>query len=803
MSHFIDTLKEKILLGDGAMGTMLVQNGLPAGESPEVWMLKNPEKVQSIHQAYLSAGSQVVQTNTFGANRLKLQEYQAEHLVKEINITAAKLVREAVGTKSFVAGIVGPTGQFPAPLGAIPWLDLVEVFREQVEALAQGGVDFIFLETFSDLGEVRAALYAAKEYTDLPVACSLTYSKGRTLTGTTPLVAAIVLEAMGADLIGANCGSGPEELLEIMEAYHHSTTLPLLVEPNAGIPELIDGQTVFRATPQHLASYVKAFQDLGINLLGACCGSTPEHIQTMGKALNALSNPAPIPNTRATGDKLITRLASRSKSITIGSGEPIRLIGERINPTARKIIAQAYRDDNYEAILQEGINQVEDGADLLDVNTGVAGLQESLLLPQAVHKLQMALDIPLVLDCTDPLALERGLQEYQGKALINSVNGEAKSLASILPLAKKYGAAVLGLTLNEKGIPEKAADRLAIARYIVHKAEEYGIPRSDIIIDCLVLTAATSPTAALETVRAIKMVKEELGVATTLGLSNVSHGLPQRSWLNATFLALAGGAGLDSAITNPQDNRIKETILSAALLTGRDPGARNYLAQAGKIAPPLDTVKSKEGATLATLNSCILNGQAEAVVQLLTKLLESHEPMTIINQGIIPALEEIGQRFTNGTAYLPQLMLTGDAAKAAFEALKDKLPSDAIANIGTVVIGTVQGDIHDIGKNIVSALLENHGLRVVDLGKNVLAEDFVRAAQKEEAEVIALSALMTTTAPGMAQVIKAVQQANLKCKVIVGGAVVTADFAKQIGADGYGKDAVAAVKLVQKWLREG
>lgn len=802
MSSFVDALKEKMLLGDGAMGTMLVQNGLPSGESPEVWMLENPKKVQSIHQAYLAAGSQVVQTNTFGANRLKLQEYQAEHLVKEINITAAKLVREVVGNKAFVAGIVGPTGQFPAPLGEIPWLELVEIFREQVEALAQGGVDFIFLETFSDLGEIRAALYAAKEYTNLPVACSLTYSKGRTLTGTTPLVAAIVLEAMGADLIGANCSSGPEELLEIMEAYQQSTSLPLLVEPNAGIPELIDGQTVFRATPDFMVSYVEPFHKLGVNLLGACCGSTPEHILAMNEAIKTLENPAPLRNTLAIEDRLVTRLASRSKAITIGSGEPFRLIGERINPTARKAIAQAYRDNNYETILQEGLSQVEDGADLLDVNTGVAGLQENLLLPQAVHKLQMALDIPLVLDCTDPQALERGLQEYQGKALINSVNGDNRSLESILPLAKKYGAAVLGLTLNEHGIPSKAEERLTIARQIVEKAEEYGIPRSDIVIDCLVLTAATDPATAMETVRAIQLVKQELGVPTTLGLSNVSHGLPQRSWINATFLALTGGAGLDSAIANPQDNRIKETLLSVALLTGRDPGARNYLAQAAKIKPTLDTAKSSEKATLKNLSSCILNGQAETVTQLVSKLIDSHEPLTIIDQGIIPALVEIGDLFAAGKAYLPQLMLAGDAAKAAFEVLKEKLPSDSLVNKGTVVIGTVQGDVHDIGKNIVSALLENHGFRVIDLGKNVQTSDFIDTAKNEQADVIALSALMTTTAPGMAQVIQAVQEAGLKSKVIVGGAVVTADFAKEIGADGYGKDAVEAVKVVQNWLEE-
>lgn len=799
MSQFLNILSKQVLLGDGAMGTMLVGNGLPAGESPEVWMLSNPEQLKSIHRAYLEAGSQVVQTNTFGATRLKLQEYDAAHLVEEINITAARLVREVVGTQAFVAGIVGPTGQFPAPLGEITWLELVDVFREQVIALEKGGVDFIFLETFSDLGEIRAALYAAKQYTSLPVACSLTYSKGRTLTGSTPEIAAITLAAMGANLLGANCSTGPEELLEVMKSYRSSTNLPLLVEPNAGVPELVDGQTVFRATPQYLAKFAEAFREAGVNLIGACCGSTPAHIKAMSDALQSRQ---PL-KSFASPSHFPTRLTSRSKTISLGTGETPRIIGERINPTARKAIAQAYRDNNYDFIIQEGITQVEAGAHILDVNTGVAGLKESLLLPQAVQKLQMSLDIPLVLDSTDPEALERGLREYQGKALINSVNGEEKSLEAILPLAKRYGAAVLGLTLNEKGIPEKAEDRLEIASYIVQRAKEYGIPAEDILIDCLVLTAATSPAAAMETVRAIALVKRELGVATTLGLSNVSHGLPQRSWLNATFLALALGAGLDSAIASPLDNRISETFLSAALLTGRDPSARNYLAAAGKAIPTTAPFKIDQASTLENLQTCIFNGQQEVIASLLEQLLLKHDTMTVINQGVIPPLEKIGDLFAKGEAFLPQLMLAGDAARAAFEYIKSKMPPGSVTDKGTIVIGTVQGDIHDIGKNIVSALLENHGFRVIDLGKNVTATDFVSTAKKEKAQVIALSALMTTTAPGMAQVIADVRQAGLVVKVLVGGAVVTPEYATQIGADGYGKDAVEAVKVVQSWLQEG
>ncbi|MDD2553206.1 MAG: homocysteine S-methyltransferase family protein, partial [Desulfotomaculaceae bacterium] len=691
---------------------------------------------------------------------------------------------------------IGPTGQFPAPLGDLPWTELVEVFGRQARALEAGGVDFIFLETFSDLGEIRAALVAARKYTGLPVACSLTYTKGRTLTGTSPQIAAIVLEAMGAACIGANCSTGAAELLAVMKEYRQFTRLPLLVEPNAGMPVLINGATVFKETPQDMARFTEPFRNLGVNLIGACCGSTPAHIKAMGEALSA-REPAPLPEQEGPP---ATRLASRSRAVTLGSKELPVLIGERINPSARKAVAEALRQQNWDFIIQEGALQLDAGALLLDLNTGLAGGDETRLLPEGVRRLQMSLDCPLVLDCTNPTALEKGLQEFQGKALINSVNGDKKSLNSILPLAKKYGAAVLGLTLNESGIPDKAEERLDIAREILAAAEHYGLPREDMIIDCLVLTAATSPELALETVRAITLVKEHLGVNTVLGLSNVSHGLPQRSWLNAAFLSLALGAGLDAAITNPLDHRIRETMIAGALLTGRDSGARNYLAQAGSLGSPANPPVNEDVDPAdpgPALQQAILNGQQETVIPLVQKLLEKSDVLSVINEGIIPALEMIGGHFARGEAYLPQLILAGDAAKKAFTYLKDNFPRQQTAQGGTIVIGTVKGDIHDIGKNIVSALLENHGFRVIDLGKSVPAEAFLEAARREKAGVVALSALMTTTMVEMPQVIKLLKQELPGVKVIVGGAVVTAEYAQEIGADGYGADAVEAVKIVR------
>jgi 5-methyltetrahydrofolate--homocysteine methyltransferase len=810
LSKFLSSLKEKVLLGDGALGTMLAQEGLPPGESPELWMLSHPEKLKIIHQAYLAAGAEVLQTNTFGANRLKLQEYQASSQVRATNLTAAELVREVAGEKAFVAGIVGPTGHFPAPLGAYTWSQLVEVFREQMEALQEGGVDFLFLETFSDLGEARAALYAAKNFTSLPVACSLTYTQGRTLTGTPPATAAVVLAAMGADLIGANCSTGAQELLPIMEAYSQATNLPLLVEPNAGIPELIAGKTVYRETPARMAGFVKPFLQLGVRLLGACCGSTPQHIQAMNEKLHALSSEKQ--GNVPTNKKFPTRLASRTKVVTLGTSELPRLIGERINPTARKSIAQAFRENEWDLIRQEGYDQAEKGAHLLDLNVGLPELNEGELLQESIRQLQMALDIPLVLDCTDPAALEKGLQEYQGKALINSVNGEEKSLTTILPLAKKYGAAVLGLTLDEKGIPAKAEDRLKIAEKIVARALETGLAREDILIDCLVLTAATDPALSLETIKAIHLVKKHLGVSCILGLSNVSHGLPQRSWLNNTFLALALGAGLDAAIANPHDPRISETLAAGALLTARDPGARNYLHITGKATVPSALANTKTKTTpngsgtktvsLTTLHTYLLQGQKEPLIPLLQELLATTEtdPLSLINEGIIPPLEKIGSLFTQGEIFLPQLLLTSEAVKAAFSYLREQLPAAALENKGTIVLGTVKGDIHDIGKNIVKALLENHGYRIIDLGKNVPASAFLSAAQKEKAQIIGLSALMTTTMMEMETVIKEVRKEKLPVKILVGGAVVTKEYARRIGADGYGKDAVETIKVVQRLL---
>lgn len=799
MADFLKAIKNTVLIGDGAMGTMLLKAGMGSGECPELWMLEHPEELKNIHRAYLEAGADIHQTNTFGANRLKLAEYGAAGRVRELNLTAARFVREAVGDKAFVAGLLGPTGQFPAPLGQIEWDELVEVYKEQCLALVAGGVDLILLETFSDLGEARAALFAAKNYTHLPVACSLTYTNGRTLTGTTPAIAAQVLSALGADVIGANCSTGPRELLEIMKEYRAYTDRPLLVEPNAGMPELIDGVPVYTETPETFASYTEPFRQLGVHFIGSCCGSAPEYTRAIKAALKST---VPIPaQSNAPG---VTYFASRSKLAAVGFPHPPVIIGERLNPAARSVIAKAFHEKDWGLLTSEGLAQVEAGAKILDLNVSVPGLDEAELIRAGVRQLQMSLDIPLALDSTRPEVLEAGLREFQGRALINSINGEEKSWSEILPLAKKYGAAVLALCLDEKGIPEKAEGRLAIARKLVERALEAGLRKEDILIDCLVLTAAASPELSRETIRALALIKEELGVATVLGLSNISYGLPQRSWLNAAFLALTLGAGLDAPIANPADARIAETVAAAALLTGRDEGAVNYIAKAGKqAAQPAPAGKGEPAsASLADLGQAIISGSSGRVAPLLQNLLQQYDILEIINQAITPALGRIGDLFASGEVFLPQLITSGETAKAAFAYLKQQFPEKTLAQKGTFVIGTVRGDIHDIGKNITAALLENHGYRVIDLGKNVPAEAFVEVALREKAQIVGLSALMTTTMVEMEPTIRALKAADARIKVIVGGAVVTPEFARQIQADGYGKDAVEAVRLADAFLHK-
>lgn len=807
MHPFLHALNKGVLLGDGAMGTMLQTAGLPRGEMPERWMKDNPDAILEIHRAYVMAGASILETNTFGASPFKLQEYGIASMTKTLNTLAAKLARKAATPNCFVAGVIGPCGSFPAPLSPLSFEEIKEAYKIQVEGLIEGGVDLFLLQTFSDLGEARAALLAVKELCNLPVGVSMTYGDHqRTLTGSDAQTVATVFSAMGADFLGINCSTGPEEMLPILKTYQDNCGLPLLAEPNAGLPVLRHGESIFPMSADDMASFVPQMVALGVRWLGSCCGSTPEHTNALKKALEK-SCPPDLPKHRI----FPSRLCSRSQTLELGSQFPTRLIGERINPTARKALAEALRENRYDRLLQEAQLQIEAGAELLDVNTGLAGGDETMLLPSAILEIQKGTDCPLVIDSVKPNALEKALCAYQGKALINSVNAEPSSMAQIFPLAKRYGAAVLGLTLDKNGIPEKGEDRFKLAKTLLEKAREYGLPDEDVFIDCLVLSVASDSNSARETLEAIRLVKERLGLTTVLGLSNISHGMPQRSWLNHAFLAQALASGLDAVIANPLDDGIRHMLIAGNLLSGRDALGLDYIKKAQieeEKGPSLQIQrnekrplqKSSEKASHHPLVSAILKGDQKGIEVELDALVPTQSFLQLIQTYIVPALEQAGDTFATGETFLPQLLLSADGARMAFDYLKITLPEQPIELKETVLLGTVEGDVHDIGKNIVKALLESHGYRIIDLGKNVAKETFVEAALQHQADVIGLSALMTTTMPEMEFVIKSIRKAGLKAKVIVGGAVLTPEYAQSIQADAYVKDAAQAHPIIRSFF---
>ena len=789
---------EKMLVFDGAMGTMLLEQGLEPGTCPDYMNMLQPQQVEEIHLAYLKAGADVITTNTFGGNRWKLAEYGLDDKVTAINREGVRIAkRAAAGFNGWVAASVGPTGQFIEPLGKRTFQEIYGVFREQIEALAEEGPDFILLETFHDLGEIRCALLAARDICSIPVICSLTYEGRRTLTGVSPGSAAVVLESLGAWAVGANCSGGPEELFYVVKEMTQYTNLPVLVQPNAGLPVFREGAVSYPLGPQEFLSALEPYFEIGVQLLGSCCGSTPGHTEEIKKRARGVSLLSSKDETRST-------LASREKVVYIGGDELPKVIGERINPTARKTLAESLKQEQYGIIQHEAEVQVDAGAHLLDINVGVHGIDQRETMGKVVHLLQQKIHAPLVIDSTEPKVIEKALESYHGKALVNSINGEKKSLAFILPIIKRYGAGVVALTLDEQGIPEKAEGRYAIAERIVHACDAYGISRKDIYIDCLVLTVGTDEKAPIETLRALKMVKEKLQVNTILGVSNVSHGLPERSKINGAFLAMAIANGLDVAIINPLDTIMMDSWQAASLLAGRDSKAINYIQlnrgekHGSKEHKHSTQEKYLEKSSLEGIRELIVKGSMDVLRVVDDLLLQGSKPVEIINNGLIPGLEMVGDKFKNGEFYLPQLMLSAEVAETVFAHLEKTLGNDGhMERKGTVIIGAVKGDVHDIGKNVVAVILKNHGYHVVDLGKNVSPEAFIQAAEAEKADFIGLSALMTTTMIEIPKTITCIKSALPHIKIIVGGAVVTAQFAQESGADGYSEDAVGAVKVIE------
>lgn len=791
---------DHMYLFDGAMGTMLQRYGLETGSCPDFYNLSHPDVVQHIHREYAEAGSQYITTNTFGSLPMKLSEYGLEDRLEDIAAAAVKNIRAAAGDKVKAAGDMGPTGQFIRPLGTLTFDETASQYERLARALERAGADCLIIETIIDIQEMRAALTAAKSATSLPVICQMSYSDdGRTITGTDPASAVILLDAMGADVIGANCSVGPDKLLSAARLMTAATRKPVIIQPNAGMPVLENGVTRFPLSPEDMAAYVKDFAEAGVSFLGGCCGTTPDHIRAIGEALHGLGLVA----VTVKRPEPFTAFTSRTKTVYVGDAFPPVSIGERINPTGRKKLRADIQAGSFVSVKKEALAQIDAGADMLDVNMGVPAIDQAAAMEQAVTELSMLSPAPLSIDSTDPVVIERALKVYPGRALINSVNSDEALMDAVFPLAKRYGAAVLCLPLGKGGIPETAEARADLIARIMEKALSYGLRKEDILLDPLVLTAASGKTGARETLRTLKLYKERFGCPCVMGTSNVSFGLPDRPRINAAFLTMAFACGVNAPIVNPLDQRVQDAFLNARLLLGFDEGARAYIAAAAKetAAPVEETPKT--GDPLALIRSAVIHGEKEEAASLMdTALKAGLEPPAIIKDGLTAAMTAIGKDYGAGKAYLPQVMMAAEAMQAAFTALKALLPDMKTEPKGTVAVATVKGDIHDLGKNIVAALLENSGYDVIDLGKDVDLSAIEDLLQKKSVDIVGLCSLMTTTLPELEASVAALKKDFPRVSVMVGGAVVTPDYAKKIGADAYAKDGIEAIhkadELTQK-----
>lgn len=766
---------------DGGMGTMLQKAGMAAGACPEELNITNPELIRSIHRAYREAGADIITTNTFGANPIKLESgYPLEDIVRAA-------VENARASGGLVAFDVGPTGALMKPVGDMDFETAYDAFYKTVKAGAEAGADLIVIETMSDILEAKAAVLAAKDACSLPVFATMTFDEnGKALTGADPECMAAALEGLGADAIGINCGLGPKQILPLAERLASVASVPLLIQPNAGLPSIVNGETVYDVTAEEFADYAVEIAKLGAGFIGGCCGTTPEHIRLTAEKCRDIPYAPPT-------DKGLCVCSSYSHALVIGE-RPL-IIGERINPTGKKKFKEALRLGDFDYILGEASAQAGAGADALDVNVGSPDIDERAVMKDIVPKIQGITDLPLQIDSSSPEVLEAAMRLYSGKPLVNSVNGKEEIMHAVFPLVKKYGGVVVGLTLDEAGIPDTAEGRLEIAERIVNTAAEYGIKPKDIIIDALTMTVATDDFAAIKTADALKMIKEKLGVKTVLGVSNISFGLPNRPSVNAAFLDMAVKAGLDCAIYNPMAAKAAYGQEAVAMLEGRDPGCAKYI-EAALAAENTGAAQAVESDT-PDLKKLIETGQKERSYAAAKELLKTVPAMELINNYVIPALNAVGEGFESGRLFLPQLMSGADSAKRAFDAVKESSVSGG-EDKGTIVLATVKGDIHDIGKNIVKLLLQNYGYNVVDLGRDVDIEAVVEAVRETGAPLLGLSALMTTTVVNMERTIKAVRESGLDCKIMVGGAVLTESYAMEIGADFYSKDALVSVEIANK-----
>ena len=777
---------KELLFFDGGMGTELQKNGLKKGELPELLNIHSPEIVKKVHKSYLDAGYDIITTNTFGANSLKFSN------LEEIITNAVNIVKDAInesGRKAYTALDVGPLGKLLAPYGDLPFEDAYNLFKEQVIAGEKAGADLVLIETMGDLYEIKSAVLAVKENTNLPIFVSMIFDKkGTLLTGADVKTAIVTLEGLGVDGIGLNCGLGPDQMLVLLKEMTEYSSTPIFIQPNAGLPVSVNGETVYNVTPEEFAEKQLKILENGACALGGCCGTNPMHIKAMidlckGREIKEIAK------------KNYTAVSSYSKSIFF-EGKPI-IVGERINPTGKRLLKEALRNNDMDYIFREGVSQTDLGADILDVNVGLPEIDECEMMTNAVTGLQSILNTPLQIDTSDPRVMEKALRFYNGKAMVNSVNGKEESMNSVFPLVKKYGGVVVCLTLDENGIPETVEGRIEIAKKIINKAKEFGIEKKDLVFDPLCMTISTNKNSAKITLECVERLTNALGVKTILGVSNVSFGLPNRELINSTFFGLALQKGLSSGIINPKSEMMMNTYYSFNALNGLDENFEDYIANATDVKAEIKT-------DVVDLKTAVIKGLKERAKQETEKELLTKSPLEIIDNILIPALDVVGEGFENNKIFLPGLLMSAETAGVSFDVLKKEMEKNGLQDEkkGKIIMATVEGDIHDIGKNIVNVLLENYGYDVIDLGKDVKPETIVETALSENVKFVGLSALMTTTVPSMEKTIKLLREKDKDIAVMVGGAVLTPEYAEMIGADFYAKDAMTTVRIAEKFFAE-
>ncbi|MBQ7174664.1 MAG: homocysteine S-methyltransferase family protein [Lachnospiraceae bacterium] len=805
-NRFLDKLGKEWLLFDGGMGSLLQKRGLKTGELPETWNLTHREDIIDIHRSYLEAGSDVIYTNTFGANRFKYPDSLSEIVSGAVSCAAEARKRAGREDDAFVALDIGPCGRLLQPMGDLAFEDAVSLFSEIVAAGTKAGADLIVIETMNDSLETKAAVLAAKENSDLPVVATCVFDeKGKMLTGGTPEVITAMLEGLRVDALGANCSLGPDKMVSVARRFLACSSLPVVIKPNAGIPRVENGETVYDVGPEEFASVMAEIADLGIHAMGGCCGTDPSYIRELKKMLYGTKegaapagHPAPLKAFIPPVPKDLSLVSSFADAVRIG--EKTVIIGERINPTGKKRFKEALKSHDMDYILSQGLQQEDAGADILDVNVGLPGIDETAMMKELVPLLQSVTALPLQLDTADPKALEAGMRIYNGKPMVNSVNGRDDVMDAVFPLVRKYGGVVVGLLLDENGIPETAEGRFRIAQKIYQKAASFGIQPKDIVIDCLTMTVSANSRSALTTLECMRKIRHELGGRTILGVSNVSFGLPQRENINAAFLIMAIREGLDCAIINPNSEAMMSAFRSALALTEQDPDFNAYITAyaeepgSSQSAPKQDAPEASNAGPGAYIERGMETKAAEAALQ----MLQHADALTIINEELVPAMDRVGAQFEKGTLFLPQLLRSAEAAKKTFEAIKAAMPGSDQAMKGRMILATVEGDIHDIGKNIVRILCENYGYEVLDLGKNVPAETIVETALKEDIKLVGLSALMTTTVTHMEETIRLLREKKPDTKIVVGGAVLTPEYARLIGADHYARDAMSTVRYADE-----